>query len=66
MNEEGAATAQTALWAMQRWGVVRARVVGAPAVAALLREAGLDVTEAPLGNGQAPHIIPEAGAAREG
>lgn len=66
LNEEGAATARTALWAMQRWGVVRARVVGAPAVAALLREAGLDVTEAPLGNGQAPHIIPEAGAAREG
>lgn len=65
LDEEGAATVQTALWALQRWGVARARVIGAPAAAALLREAGLEVTEAPLAANQTPQIIPEAGAARE-
>jgi len=44
--EAGAAMqVQTALWALQRWGVTRVRVVGAPAAAALLREAGLGVEE---------------------
>lgn len=65
LDGEDLAMAQTALWALQRWGVTHARVVGAPGAAQVLGEAGIVVTEAPLANGEAARIIPEAGGAAE-
>ncbi len=65
-DANGEPALQTTTWALQRWGVTRVRVVGAPEAAAALREAGFSVEEAPLARDEAASIQPlESAAAQE-